>query len=154
MGGSGPPFGPCAAERCALRTKCEWRCTPVDANAPLAVTGIATYPAGATVLTGNSTGTTGAVVGSLGAALGKTTYICGFSVSAIGGTATVGSITIAGTITALLVYNMASTVAGNTLSVTFLPCIPASATNTAITTTTTEDASASAVAVNLWGFRL
>ncbi len=129
-------------------------CTPVDANAPLAVTGIATYPAGATALTGNATGTTGAVAGSLGAASGKTTYICGFSVSAIGGTAAVGPIVIAGTITASLTYNLASTVAGNTLSTTFSPCIPASATNTAITTTTTADGTASAVAVNSWGFRL
>ena len=129
-------------------------CTPVDANAPLAVTGIATYPAGATPLTGNSTGTTGAVVGSLGAASGKTTYICGFSVSAIGGTAVVGPITIAGLVTSSMVYNLASTVSGNTLSVPFSPCVPASAANTAITTTTTADGTASAVAVNSWGFRL
>ena len=37
---------------------------------------------------------------------------------------------------------------------TFTPCIPASAVNTAITITTTADASATAVDVNSWGFQL
>jgi hypothetical protein len=103
-------------------------------------------------IVGNSTGTTSAVVGTLAGTAGKTTYICGFAVSAIGGTAAVGPITIAGPSTSL-VYELASTVTGVTLTQTFTPCIPASATNTAITTTTTADGSASAVAVNSWGFQ-
>ena len=44
------------------------------------------YPTGSTPITGNSTGTTGAVVGSLAGTTGKTTYICGLNVSATGGT--------------------------------------------------------------------
>jgi hypothetical protein len=112
------------------------------------------YPAGATPITGNSTGTTGAVVGTLAAAASKVTYICGFNVSAIGGTAAVGPITIANLITASMVYQMASSASGNTVGQTFTPCIPASAVNTAITITTTADGTASAVSVNSWGFQL
>lgn len=104
-------------------------------------------------ITGNATGTTGAVVGTLAAVAGKWTYICGFSVSAIGGTATVGPITIAGTVTNSLIYQLASTATGNTLTQTFTPCIPANAANTVITITTTADGSASAVDVNSWGFQ-
>ena len=110
-------------------------------------------PVGATAITGNATGTTGAVVGTLAGTAGKTTYICGFSVSAIGGTAAVGPITIANTITASLVYELASTANGTTLAQNFTPCIPASAVNTAITITTTADGTASAVAVNSWGYQ-
>ena len=43
-----------------------------------------------TAISGNATGTTGAVVGTLAGTTGKTTYISGFTVSAIGGTAAVG----------------------------------------------------------------
>ena len=107
----------------------------------------------ATPITGNATGTTGAVVGTLAAAASKTTYICGFDVSAIGGTAAVGPITVAGLKGSSAVYQLASTAAGVTLGRTYSPCIPASAANTAITITTTADGTASAVSVNSWGFQ-
>src|SRR4051794_9337952 len=61
---------------------------------------ISDYPFGATPITGNATGTTGAVVGTLAGAASKTTFICGFDVSAVGGTAAVGPITVAGVKTA------------------------------------------------------
>jgi hypothetical protein len=107
-----------------------------------------------TAITGNSTGTTGAVVGTLAAAASKTTFICGFSVSAAGGVASVGPITIAGLIGSSQVYQLFSTATGANLVVPFSPCIPASAANTAITITTTADATASAVDVNSWGYQL
>ncbi len=133
-------------------------CQAVSATNPLPVTlggaaGLVGYPPGSAAITGNATGSTGAVVGTLAAAAAKTTYICGFSVSAIGGTATVGPITIAGTITSSLVYQLASTASGNLLTQGFSPCIPASAVNTAITITTTADGTASGVDVNSWGFQ-
>jgi hypothetical protein len=112
------------------------------------------FPAGSTAITGNATGTTGAVTGTLTSASGQTAYICGFAVSALGGTATVGPITIANTLTANMVYQFASSAAGQTLTQTFTPCIPASATNTNITVTTTADGTATAVDVNSWGFRI
>lgn len=122
---------------------------PVDLTHPLPVT---LTPPGAGI-TGNATGTTGAVVGTLAAASGKTTYICGFDVTAIGGTATVGPITVAGLVGGSAVYYLTSSVAGSVLSRTYTPCIPGSAVNTAITITTTADGTASAVTVNSWGYQ-
>jgi hypothetical protein len=105
-------------------------------------------------IAGNAAGTVGAVVGTLAAAAGKTTYICGFNVQAIGGTAAVGPITVAGLIGSSQVYQGSSSAAGGTVaSVAFTPCIPASAVNTAITITTTADGTATAVNVNSWGFQ-
>src|SRR5262245_14610630 len=104
-------------------------------------------------ITGNATGTTGAVVGTLAAATGKITWICGFNVSAIGGTAAVGPITVANLVTSNMVYQLASAAGGAFLTATFTPCIPANAPNTAITITTTADGTATAVDVNSWGFQ-
>jgi hypothetical protein len=112
------------------------------------------YPGGATPITGNSTGTTGAVVGTLAGTSAKTTYICGFDVSALGGTATVGPIVVAGLITSSATYQFSSTAAGSTFSRSFNPCIPAIAVNTPITITTTADGTASAVDVNSFGYEL
>lgn len=111
------------------------------------------FPTAATAISGNATGTTGAVVGTLAGVSAKTTYICGFSISATGGVATLGPIVIAGIVTASQTYQLFSTATGANLSVPFSPCIPASATNTAITITTTADATASAVDVNSWGYQ-
>lgn len=111
------------------------------------------FPAGATPITGNATGTTGAVVGTLANTSSVTTYICGFDVSAIGGTAAIGPITVAGLVGSSMVYELASTTTGVTLAREYNPCIPASAVNTPITITTTADGTATAVAVNSHGFQ-
>jgi hypothetical protein len=52
-----------------------------------------------------------------------------------------------------MVYQKAAVAAGNTAGQTFTPCIPARAANTAITVTTTADASATAGDVNSWGYQ-
>jgi hypothetical protein len=104
-------------------------------------------------ITGNASGTTGAVVGTLAAVSAKTTYICGFAISAIGGTAALGPITVAGLVGTSQVYQLASSATGVTLPVTYTPCIPASAPNTAITITTTANGTATAVNVNSWGYQ-
>jgi hypothetical protein len=125
------------------------------ANVAPSPVGEAPYPlnpvtaAFATPITGNATGSTGAVVGTLAGAASKTTYICGFSVSAAG-TASVGPVTIAGLIGSSQVYQLT---APGSISQIFTPCIPASAVNTSITITTTADASATAVDVNSWGYQ-
>jgi hypothetical protein len=107
-----------------------------------------------TAITGNATGTTGAVVGTLAAVAGKVTYICGFEVDAIGGTAAVGPVTVAGLVGSSMVFQGSSTAAGGAVAKhDFAPCVPASNLNTAITVTTTADGSASAVDVNSWGFQ-
>lgn len=117
------------------------------------------YPTNATTtaptpITGNATGTTGAVVGTLAAAASVTTHICGFNVSTAGGVASIGPITVAGLVGSSMVFQLFSTATGANLTQTFNPCIPASAANTAITITTTADGTASAVDVNSWGYRL
>lgn len=104
-------------------------------------------------ITGRGSGTTGAVVGTIAAAVGKTSYLCSFDVSAIGGTAAVGPIVVAGLIGGSFTYQLSSTASGVTLTRHFTPCIPASAVNTAITITTTADGTASAVNVNATGYQ-
>ena len=131
-----------------------------NCNAPSAsqaVTGSVTlssqFPSAATPISGNAAGSTGAVVGTLAAAAAKTTYICGFNVSAVGGVAAVGPITVAGLVGSSQVYQLNSAAAPVQLSQNFSPCIPASAVNTAITITTTANLTATAVDVNSWGFQ-
>ena len=102
------------------------------------------------IITGNATGSTSAVVGSLSGFVGKTTYICGFSVSSTG-SAAVSPITVAGIVGSSMVFQNLSAGAG-ILQQAFYPCVPASAPNTAITVTTTADGTATAVNVNSWGF--
>jgi hypothetical protein len=106
-------------------------------------------PTGA-IITGNATGSTSAVVGTLAAVANKTTYICGFSVSSTG-SAAVSPITVAGIVGSSMVFQNLSAGAG-ILQQAFYPCVPASAPNTAITITTTADGTATAVNVNSWGF--
>jgi hypothetical protein len=130
-------------------------CDPVNSTNGLPTTSQTdpALPVGATLVVGNATGSTGAVVGTLAGTSGKTTYLCGLIVSAIGGTATIGPITIANLITSSMVIQMASTASGNFINQNFRPCIPASAVNTSITITTTADGTASAVDVNSWGYQ-
>ena len=106
-------------------------------------------PTGA-IITGNATGSTSAVVGTLAAVANKTTYICGFSVSGTG-SAAVSPVTVAGIVGSSMVFQNLSAGAG-ILQQAFYPCVPASAPNTAITITTTADGTATAVNVNSWGF--
>lgn len=131
-------------------------CAPVSATVPLPVVGATTgggFPAAATPVTGNAAGTTGAVVGTLAGAASKTTYICGFNISAVGGTAAVGPITIAGLVGSSQVYQLNSAAIPVNMGQQFSPCIPASAANTAITITTTANGTATAVNVNSWGYQ-
>jgi hypothetical protein len=114
-----------------------------------------TQPSSIGVITGNANGTTGAVVGTLAGVVGKTTYICGFTVSGIGGTADPGPVTIAGVVGSSMTFQMSLNNASTAsiMQQDFTPCIPASAVNTAITTTTTAAAGATAVSVVSWGYQ-
>jgi hypothetical protein len=133
---------------CTGTTQTAPECDPVNAANPLPVA-ITPYSANVVALTGNATGSTGAVVGTLAAAAGKTTYLCDFDISSAG-TGSVGPITIAGLLGGSKVYQLT---APTPLTKSFNPCLPASAVNTAITITTTADASATAVDVNSSGYR-
>jgi hypothetical protein len=77
-------------------------------------------------------------------------------VSAVGGAATVGPITVAGLVGTSQVYQApvnGTAPAPTVAAFTFYPCIPANAPNTAITVTTTANGTATAVNVNSWGFQ-
>jgi hypothetical protein len=102
-------------------------------------------------LLGVGAGSTGAVTATLTSSTGHLAYLCSFDISALGGTATVGPVTVTG-LAQTLTYQLAATASGNVFVRSFKPCLPASATGTNIVITTTADGSASAVDVNAAGF--
>lgn len=99
------------------------------------------YPAGAVAQTAASGNVSNAsAAATLATAVGKTTYITGFTVTAAGATAgSVVSVTVTGVITGTLTYTFAvptgATLAAQPLTVNFSKPIPASATNTTIVVT-------------------
>lgn len=103
------------------------------------------------VVTAIATGSTGAVTATFALVPNKTLYICGFDVSALGGTAAIGPITVTGLLGGTFTYQFTSTAAGVTLNRLYTPCVPAANQTTAIAIVTTADGTASAVDVNAWG---
>lgn len=102
----------------------------------------------ATPVTASATGTTGAVSATLPATAGKTTYLCSVQIGEAGtGTATA---TATSTVSGTLNYVVAAP--GN-FTVTYNPCVPASAANQSIAIATAANASATAVAVTATGFQ-
>src|SRR4051812_23966059 len=82
------------------------------------------YPWGSLPIIGVGTGTTGAVVGTLAGVADRRTYICGFDVSSIGGTAAIGPVVVAGLNGGSFTYQGSSSVAGGiVLRETFNPCV-------------------------------
>lgn len=104
------------------------------------------------IVTNAAAGTTGAVTATLAAIAGKTIYLCGFDVSAIG-TGAVGPITVTGLLGGTFTYQLVAVAGGVTLPKAYTPCIPAASPTTAIAIVTTADASASAVNVHAWASR-
>jgi hypothetical protein len=124
------------------------------------------YPAGSNAVTGVLSAadtTTGAA--TLPAAVGKLTYIGGFTVSGLGAAAaTPVSVTVATVVggtsggagnTLTYSYNFVAGVAlpNTPLQVTFSPPIPASAQNAAITVTVPGAAGNTATQINAWGYQ-
>ncbi len=115
----------------------------VQSQYPVSTAGVAAVP-----VTASATGTTGAVTATLPATAGKTTYLCSVQIGEAGtGTATA---TATNTITGTLNYVVAAP--GN-FTVTYSPCVPASAANTTIPVATAANASATAVAVTATGYQ-
>jgi hypothetical protein len=115
--------------------------------------GAAGYPPGATPITAYATGTTGSVQAILAASLTKFTYICGFNVSAIGGTAAVGPVTVINAGGSTQTYQLTSSATGVLLQQNFTPCIPGGVINQSLVVQTTADGTATAVDVNVWGYQ-
>ncbi len=117
------------------------------------------YPVGANTTTptpagGVATGSTGAVTASIAVGTSaQTVFLCDVEVSAIGGTAAVGPITITGLTGGTRTVQLTSSASGVLYQNHWHPCLAASAANTAITTTTTADATATAVDINMGGYR-
>jgi hypothetical protein len=117
------------------------------------------YPINSTPITASTVGTVAAVVATLPAAVGKTTFICGFSMTSGGNTAAVTGLgTIVGTIGGTLNFAYVAPIAGTQgrLIVNFAPvCVPASAQNTAIVVTQpAAGAGTVEAAVSTWGYQL
>lgn len=121
----------------------------VSPSNPLPV-GDTGYPSGATPITGNAQGTTGAVTGTLTATSTTTAFICGFHIDSTG-SGSLGPITVGGLIGSNMIFQ-ALAGANNGTNQNFTPCVPASAIAQNITITTTANPSASAVDVNAWGY--
>jgi hypothetical protein len=105
--------------------------------------------------TASATFTTGTATATLTGASGKFTYICGFVVTSAGTTtATLGDITITGTITGTLNFEYAFVSSGQgILGIAFGPgCIQSSAKNTSIVVNVPAGGAGTAGAVTAWGY--
>lgn len=110
-------------------------------------------------VTASASGTTGQVQASLPAVAGKTTFICGFAITAGGATsAAVVQPTVSnmqgGTMTFTFGTPAGATASATPLNVPFTPCLPASAPNTAIVVTLPAlGAGVTAANVDVWGYQ-
>lgn len=115
------------------------------------------YPIGATPITASATGTTAATTATLAGAASKTTYICGYSIraNATANTNVTNTLTgvISGTMSSIM-WVPANTAGLGVDEQLFQPCIPASATNTAIATVSGAPGTGGLVSVKAWGFQL
>jgi hypothetical protein len=116
-----------------------------------------------TPITATATGTTGAVVATLAAVAGKTTYICGFYYTGTNATAanTTTSVTVTGVIGGTMSFGFPTLAAAATVPNTipideeFIPCVAASAINTAIAVNGPAlGAGATQATVTAWGYYL
>jgi hypothetical protein len=110
-------------------------------------------PAATTLV--NASGTTGVVSAGMGNVVGKTNYICGVEVDAVGSaTGSVSPMTLAGVLGGTISYPgfQALVAPGATFIRNYNPCLPASGPNTSIAFATTADATGTAITVILWGF--
>lgn len=134
----------------------------VPASAQLACPDPYTARGTCTPITNSATGTTGATAATLPAVAGKTTYICGFYFVGTNATAaTNGSVTITGTIGGTMNFGYPTLATGATVPNTipieeeFIPCIAATAVNTAIVVNGPAlGAGATLATVTAWGYYL
>lgn len=138
-----------------------WLQTDINGNLKITGTIIANgpttgggFPSGAVPITATGIGTTAATSATLTAVAAKTTYICGFTITADATSAIAAAATVTGTISGSLNYiqNVGAATAAGILTQTFYPCIPASAVNTNIVITSAAAGLAGNTNVNAWGF--
>ena len=117
-------------------------------------------PVGQTSVVGTFSGAnTGGATATLPGVAGKTTFLCGFSVS---GTGSTGGGAVTATIATLvggqtLSYSYVFANGANTTSTpdqyTYTPCIPANAVNTAIVLSVPGQAGNTGTQLNIWGYQ-
>lgn len=127
-------------------------CTPVSSATPFPVTLGATVVQ--TPITVSATGTTNATVAALPNVAGKTTFICGFSISSTATAGLTGNATVSGpTATLSFVESVGTSPAIGGAQQSFSPCIPASAANTPIMVTSVAAGTGGITTVSAWGFQ-
>jgi hypothetical protein len=115
------------------------------------------YPAGAVAITASATGTTLATTATLAGAVGKTTYVCGYSIRANATAAATVTDTLTGVISGTMSSVLWVAPLASGLGVDeqiFNPCIPASTTNTAIAAVSGAPGAGGTVTVKAWGYQL
>jgi len=117
---------------------------------------VSQYPLSSTPITASAIGTTAATTATLAATSGKTTYICTMSIRANATAAATGNATVTGTITGTLNYTQWTAPLASGLGVTeelFMPCVPASGTNTSIAVVSAAPGSGGTVSVTVSGYQ-
>lgn len=101
-------------------------------------------------------GTTAATAAAMPAVIGKTNYLCGFSVDAGATALASGTMVLTGVLGGTMTWGLnipAISSSGQAFHQRpFFPCIPASAANTAITITAGAAGAGGTESVNIWGF--
>jgi hypothetical protein len=114
-----------------------------------------------TAVTASATGTTGAITATLPAATGKTTYLCGFYFTGTNASAanTATALTITGTASGTMTFGFPTLAAAATvqnsipIDEAFVPCLAASALNTAIVVNGPA-LGTGATQIAAWGYQL
>lgn len=137
-----------------------WLAALASAFAQTGVGGNSTYPPGAIALSASSGNVAAATAtATLAATPGRTTYICGFTVTAGGSTAAATvNVTVTNTPGGTLTYNYSTSTGVDApsapLPVVYSPCVPASAQNTAIVVSMPTLGAANAhAAINASGYQ-
>ena len=118
---------------------------------------VSQYPTGATPLTASATGTTAATTATLAGAVGKTTFVCGYSIRANASAAATGNATVTGTITGTLNFTQWTAPNASGIGINeqiFTPCVPASTTNTGIAVVSAAPGTGGVVSSTAWGYQL
>ena len=118
------------------------------------------YPPGAIPITASASGTTGAITATIAANPTKTAVLCGFVYTGTNATAAQsGSVTVTGVVGGTMSFGYPTLALGATVPVTspvdeaFLPCVPATSVNVAITVNGPALGSGATLAtVTAWGF--
>ena len=123
---------------------------------PRDITGNVAVPVVGVFAGANTAGATA----TLPAAVGKTTYVCGFTIAGLGATAATTVVatiaTLVGGVTASIsyVYPIGAAVASTPINIQLTLCMPANAINTALTLTVPGAAGNTATQITVHGYQL